>query len=130
MLPALKEGEALALVAVNPQQKFTQPPQRYTEGSLIKVLEDKGIGRPSTLPPTISTILTREYVKREGKTLLPTELGVLTTKLMKESFPHIVDYNFTAEMEEDLDAIESGSKQSLDVLESFYEDFQKQLGEA
>ena len=129
-LPPLREGEILTAEAVTPLQKFTQPPQRYTEGSLIKVLEDKGIGRPSTLPPTIATILARDYVKRDGKTLLPTELGVLTTRLMKESFPHIVDFNFTAEMEEDLDAIENGTKQSLDVLDTFYDDFQKQLDAA
>lgn len=129
-LPPLREGETLTAESVDALQKFTQPPQRYTEGSLIKVLEEKGIGRPSTLPPTIATILAREYVKRDGRTLVPTELGVLTTRLMKESFPHIVDFNFTAEMEEDLDAVENGSKKSVEVLNTFYDDFEKQLDAA
>lgn len=129
-LPELKENDVLTSKEVVPQQKFTQPPARFTEGSLIKALEDMGIGRPSTLPPTIATILARDYVKREGKTLVPTELGFLTTNLMKKAFEHIVDYNFTAEMEEDLDAIENGSKKSLNVLRDFYSDFEDQLQKA
>ncbi|MBP5230771.1 MAG: type I DNA topoisomerase, partial [Clostridia bacterium] len=130
ILPPLREGEELKEKSLTPAQKFTQPPQRYTEGSLIKVLEEMGIGRPSTLPPTIATILAREYVRRDGKTLVPTELGVLTNRLMRDAFPHIVDYNFTAEMEEDLDAIEEGTKAPEDVLNEFYSDFEKQLESA
>ena len=129
-LPALREGETLRPQSLTPAQKFTQPPLRYTEGSLIKALEEMGIGRPSTLPPTIATILAREYVRREGKSLVPTELGILTNRLMTEAFPHIVDYNFTAEMEEDLDAIENGTKDPAKVLDGFYADFEKQLKSA
>lgn len=126
-LPPLEEGDVLQARSVTPAQKFTQPPQRYTEGSLIKALEEMGIGRPSTLPPTIATILAREYVRREGKSLVPTELGCLTNELMTKAFPHIVDYNFTAEMEEDLDAVENGEKAPADILDPFYADFEKQL---
>ncbi len=129
-LPELREGKSLTALSVTPDQKFTQPPARYTEGSLVKVLEEKGIGRPSTYATTITTIVTRGYVKREGKTLVPTELGFVTTDLMKKSFANIVDYNFTAEMEQDLDRIESGSEDYLVVLHRFYKDFEVQLKRA
>jgi len=129
-LPEFAEGEKLKVEEILPEQHFTQPPPRYTEGSLVKTLEEKGIGRPSTYAPTISTIISRGYVKREGKSLVPTELGILTTDLMKKSFAHIVDYNFTAQMEEDLDRIEEGLVDYVTVLKEFYGDFSRQLEEA
>ncbi len=129
-LPPLQEGTVLSATSVTPEQKFTQPPPRYTEGSLIRVLEEKGIGRPSTYTATISTIVNRGYVKREGKTLFPTDLGFVTTDLMKNSFSNIVDYNFTAEMESDLDRIENGEEDYIRVIRRFYSDFEEQLKRA
>ena len=129
-LPELSEGEGVRTDAVAPEQKFTQPPSRFTEGSLIKALEDKGIGRPSTYTPTITTIISRGYIRRDGKLLVPTELGVVTTETMKKAFSHIVDYNFTAEMEEDLDKIEDGTSEYINVLREFYGHFKVQLEDA
>ena len=129
-LPPLQEDATLSAMSVTPEQKFTQPPPRYTEGSLIRVLEEKGIGRPSTYTATISTIVNRGYVKREGKTLIPTDLGFVTTDLMKTSFSNIVDYNFTAEMETDLDRIENGEEDYIRVIRRFYSDFEEQLKRA
>lgn len=126
-LPELDEGRLLKLLKVLPEQHFTQPPPRYTEGTLTKVLEEKGIGRPSTFLPTITTIISRGYVKRNGKTLVPTEIGEITTKLLLASFPSIIDYNYTADMEEDLEKICSGEKPYVDVLKEFYDDFAVQL---
>lgn len=108
ILPELTEKEKLKLKKIDGNQHFTQPPPRFTEASLIKVLEENGIGRPSTYAPTITTILARNYVEREAKQLKPTELGVVTTKLMKEQFNTIVDADFTAHMEADLDVIQDG----------------------
>lgn len=130
MLPELKENERVTAKEIAPEQKFTQPPSRFTEGSLIKVLEDKGIGRPSTYTATITTIISRGYIRREGKFLIPTDLGVITTETMKKAFSHIVDYKFTAEMEEDLDKIEDGTSEYIDVLREFYRHFSAQLDEA
>ncbi len=130
MLPELSEGEIVTPSEISPEQKFTQPPSRFTEGSLVKVLEDKGIGRPSTFTATITTIISRGYIRREGKFLIPTELGVVTTETMKKAFSHIVDYNFTAEMEEDLDRIEEGSADYIAVIRAFYGPFEEQLQEA
>lgn len=129
-LPELKEGEKLTAKEILPEQKFTQPPARFTEGSLSKALEDMGIGRPSTYTATITTIISRGYIRREAKFLVPTELGVITTETMKKAFSHIVDYKFTAEMEEDLDKIEAGSSEYIDVLNEFYRHFSIQLDEA
>ncbi len=129
-LPELSENESVKANEISPEQKFTQPPSRFTEGSLIKALEDKGIGRPSTYTPTITTIISRGYIRRDGKLLIPTELGIVTTETMKKAFSHIVDYNFTAEMEEDLDKIEDGSSEYIGVLREFYKHFQVQLEEA
>lgn len=129
-LPELAVSETLTKQKVTPEQKFTQPPQRYTEGSLIKMLEEKGIGRPSTYTPTITTVISRGYVAREGKSLVPTELGVITTDLMKDAFANIVDYNFTAKMEEDLDRVESGNADYGTVVGEFYGDFAKELSDA
>ncbi len=129
-LPPLEEGERLNASQIDPEQKFTQPPARFTEGSLVKVLEDKGIGRPSTYTPTITTIISRGYIRRDGKYLVPTELGCVTTDTMMKAFSHIVDYNFTANMEEDLDRIEDGSTEYIAVLRDFYGHFKAQLEEA
>lgn len=129
-LPALKEGTELRVKALTPNQHFTQPPPRYTEASLIKALEEYGIGRPSTYAATISTITSREYVKRESKTLIPTELGEVSTKLMKERFPKIVNVRFTAQMESDLDTVEEGKCEWHELLENFYSDFDKTLKKA
>ncbi|MDD4125581.1 MAG: DNA topoisomerase, partial [Eubacteriales bacterium] len=126
-LPQLNTGEKLEKKTITSEQKFTQPPSRFTEGSLIKMLEEKGIGRPSTYTPTISTITARGYVQRNGKFLEPTELGRITTGLMKECFPKIIDYDFTANMEADLDKVEEGCLTRLKVLDDFYKDFEKQL---
>ncbi len=126
-LPDLKEGEGVSLTGKQKDQHFTQPPSRYTEASLIKALEEKGIGRPSTYAPTISTILDREYVVKEGKNLRPTPLGEVVTGLMKEKFPDIVDTAFTARMEERLDRVEEGKDNWKDILSSFYGDFEKEM---
>ncbi|MEG0894354.1 MAG: type I DNA topoisomerase [Oscillospiraceae bacterium] len=129
-IPTLEENQKLGLEKIDGLQHFTQPPPRYTEASLIKIMEEKGIGRPSTYAPTITTILGRNYVQRDGKQLVPTELGEITTKLMKENFNNIVDANFTAKMEEDLDVIEDGKIQWQDVIGEFYNGFEKDLEKA
>ncbi len=122
-LPELKEGDALILKELVREQKFTQPPARYTEDTLIRAMEEKGIGRPSTYAPTISTILDREYVVKEGKSLRPTALGEVVTGFMKERFEDIVDLAFTARMEENLDSVEEGRREWRSVLSEFYEGF-------
>ena len=131
-LPKLTEGELLKLKKLTPNQHFTQPPMRYTEASLIKELEDKKIGRPSTYAPIISTVLQREYVEREKgkKTLVPTQLGEIITTLMEENFANIVDLQFTAKMEDDLDQIEAGKMEWHDVLDAFYGKFSTVLEKA
>ncbi len=129
-LPDLREGEALALRELTPKQHFTQPPARYTEASLIKALEEKGIGRPSTYAPTISTIESREYVVKEGKYLRTTPLGETVNTVMKDKFPDIVDYDFTAQMEEQLDQVERGEEKWKDVLHGFYGGFSQELEKA
>ena len=129
-LPELTAGESLTLDSIDPAQHFTEPPPRYNEASLIKFLKEKGIGRPSTYTPIITTIIARGYVERDGKMLKPTPLGEITTKLMTESFPDIVDYRFTAQMEDELDEIENGSRTMLDVLKNFYSGFEKDLEKA
>ncbi len=129
-LPPFEEGDTLFLRELKGNQHFTQPPPRYTEATLIKALEENGIGRPSTYAPTISTILTREYVEREGKALKPTALGEVTTKLMEEQFPDIVDVEFTATMERQLDSVEAGKRNWVDVLDEFYKGFSDTLQHA
>ena len=126
-LPDLKEGEEVHLLKTEPGQHFTQPPSRYTEATLIKALEEKGIGRPSTYAPTISTILDREYVVKEGKNLRTTPLGEVVNDLMKEKFPDIVDTAFTARMEEQLDEVEEGKENWKDILSGFYGGFAKEM---
>ncbi len=129
-LPDLKEGEALKLNGLAPAQHFTQPPARFTEATLIKALEERGVGRPSTYAPTISTITSREYVVKEGKYLRPTPLGEVVTGLMKDKFPDIVDTEFTAQMEGRLDKVESGEEQWKQVLAEFYGGFEAELKKA
>ena len=129
-LPDLKEGENLTGKKLDKAQHFTQPPARYSEASLIRALEEKGIGRPSTYAPTISTILAREYVVKEGKALRSTPLGEVVTGLMKDKFQDIVDPTFTAQMEEKLDGVETGDVAWKQVLSEFYGDFAAELAKA
>ncbi len=130
-LPAITQGEKLKCADISGNQHFTQPPARYNEASLIKSLEENGIGRPSTYAPTISTILDRHYVEREtGNQLKPTPLGEVITGLLKEKFNNIVDVKFTAKMESDLDDIEKGGKDWVQTLDKFYKGFAKTLEQA
>lgn len=130
-LPKIEKGETLVAADVSGNQHFTQPPARYNEASLIKALEENGIGRPSTYAPTISTILDRHYVEREsGNQLKPTVLGEVITNLLKDKFNNIVDVKFTAKMESSLDDIENGSKDWVETLRKFYKDFDKSLTQA
>ena len=129
-LPSLNEGERLKLEKMTPDQQFTQPPARYTEATLIRAMEEKGIGRPSTYAPTISTITAHDYVIKEGKYLRPTPLGEVVTGLMKEHFADIVDLKFTNQMEEELDGIESGKAEWRKVLDAFYQGFEKEYEQA
>ena len=129
-LPDLKEGESLRLNRLDSAQHFTQPPARYTEATLIRALEERGIGRPSTYAPTISTITDREYVVKEGRHLRPTPLGEVVTGLMKDKFPDIVDPDFTAQMEGELDKVESGEVQWKQLLGDFYQEFDAELHKA
>jgi len=126
-LPPIRENDKLQRESFDSQQHYTEAPPRFTEASLIKFLEEKGIGRPSTYTPIITTIIARNYVAREGKSLVPTALGEVTTKLMVENFPEIVDYAFTAQMEDKLDGIENGESTMEDVLGDFYVGFAKSL---
>lgn len=128
ILPDLKEKEALELAEINTIQKETTPPPRYTEASLVKVLEENGIGRPSTYAPTISTIFDRKYIdKNEERRLYPLEIGFLVNDLLVEHFPQIVDIKFTATIEEDFDQIAEGKKEWVPVIREFYEPFHKNL---
>ncbi len=129
-LPPLEKDDPLILKELKGNQHFTQPPPRYTEASLIKALEEKGIGRPSTYAPTITTILAREYVERDGKALKPTVLGDVITQLMKDHFKDIVDVGFTAHMEDDLDNVEAGKMNWVDTLHQFYDGFEQTLEKA
>jgi DNA topoisomerase-1 len=129
-LPELTQGEVLKLVSVKGNQHFTEPPARYTEASLIKALEENGIGRPSTYAPTIGTILDRQYVERRQKQLVPTDLGRVINDLLEAHFDNIVDTHFTAQMETSLDKIELGKAQWVEVLRGFYEGFEQTLKQA
>jgi DNA topoisomerase-1 len=126
-LPPLEKGEALDLVRLLPKQHFTQPPPRYTDASLIRALEEYGIGRPSTYAPTLSTLLQRHYVERDAKKLIPTEIGFTVNDLLVEFFPGILDLGFTAEMEEKLDEIATGSVAWVPMLHEFYEPFAQKV---
>lgn len=129
-LPALREGEALTLKDFSKDQHFTQPPAHYTDATLIRAMEEQGIGRPSTYAPTVSTILDREYVIKEGKYLRITNLGRVVTELMKDKFTDIADLKFTAHMEQKLDSVEEGTTPWKDVLRDFHGDFDKNLKQA
>ncbi|MCR4434507.1 MAG: type I DNA topoisomerase [Clostridiales bacterium] len=129
-IPVLMEGEVLGLKKLDSKQHFTQPPPRYTEATLVKALEEKGIGRPSTYAPTITTILARGYVEKEKKFLIPTELGKIVTDIMKNYFKDIVDVKFTAQLEDKLDGIEEGDKKWVEVMKDFYGPFMDVLQEA
>ena len=129
-LPDLSEGETVQLANSDKQQHFTQPPGRYTEATLIKTLEEKGIGRPSTYAPTVSIILSREYVVKEGRALRPTPLGEVVTGLMEDKFHDVVDPTFTARMEENLDEVEAGKKYWKELLRQFYAGFKAELDQA
>jgi DNA topoisomerase-1 len=130
-IPAiLEEGQKQQLLRLLPEQHFTQPPPRYTEASLVQVLEENGIGRPSTYAPILSTIQQRGYVIREAKRLSPTETGILVNDLLVEHFPEIVDLHFTAGMEADLDQVASGTGEWRTVLRDFYDEFEPQVKKA
>ena len=130
VFPDLAETEPLDLLGLFPEQHFTQPPARYSEATLVKALEENGIGRPSTYAPIINTIQQRGYVRRENKRLVPTETGFVVNDLLVEYFPGVVDVNFTAEMEEELDEIASGEREWVPVLREFYEPFEHELKHA
>lgn len=129
-LVPVEVGQVLVSEQLLPKQHFTQPPARYTEATLIKTLEEKGIGRPSTYAPTVETVLARNYVVREAKQFYPTELGILVVDLLKEHFPDIIDVNFTAGLESKLDGIEEGVYYWKDILRDFYGPFEKELAAA
>ena len=129
-LPPLEKDMPVRCKELKKNQHFTQPPARYTEASLIKTLEENGIGRPSTYAATITTLTSREYVKREAKSLVPTELGEVITELMKERFPDIVNVKFTAQMENDLDKVENGDVEWVQLLKDFYGNFEQTLKDA
>ncbi len=126
-LPELTENQKLTSESVSPKQHFTEPPPRYTEAAIVKTLEENGIGRPSTYAPTISTVIERGYVEKEGKKLKPTELAFMVNDLLVKHFSDIVDPTFTARMEEDLDAVAEGDKEWIPVLSSFYKPFKANL---
>ncbi|GAB4365418.1 MAG: type I DNA topoisomerase [Deltaproteobacteria bacterium] len=130
LLPELSEGESLTLRELVPAQHFTQPPPRFTESSLIKELEERGIGRPSTYATIVKTIRDRGYVRLEERKFLPTELGILVTDLLEKSFPRILDVAFTAKMEEELDRIEEGEQEMVRALSEFYRSFSDELERA
>ncbi len=130
VLPDIKAGDVLKLLKLEPKQHFTQPPPRYSEASLIKALEENGIGRPSTYATILSTIQDKEYVKLENKRFYPTELGFLVTDLLTHHFPEILDARFTAALEKELDGIEEGAVSWVDVLKRFYELFSQRLATA
>lgn len=129
-LPDLSEGEKVVLTKTLKEQQFTQPPSRYTEATLIRAMEEKGIGRPSTYAPIISTITNREYAVKEGKYLRPTVLGEVVTELMEQRFPDIVDLKFTANLENGLDRIEEGKKDWKELLQEYYAGFSREMEEA
>ena len=129
-LPPVAEGDVLKLKSILGNQHFTQPPARYTEASLTKALEENGVGRPSTYVTITSTILSKEYVVREGKQFVPTELGEAVTNLLKERIPNIVNVKYTSKMEDDLDKIDSGEKDYIDMFRLYYDDFVEPLEKA
>ena len=129
-IPNLEIGETLKCSKIEPKQSFTEPPPRYTEASLVKVLEEKGIGRPSTYSPTITTILERRYIEKEQKQLVPTELGKLVNSLLINSFKDIVNVDFTAEIEKEFDNIAEGKEEWKKTIRDFYKPFSVELAKA
>ena len=127
MLPDLEENQEVKKIKINPKQSFTEPPPRYTEASLVKALEEKGIGRPSTYSPTITTILERHYIEKEQKQLVPTELGKVVNKLLIENFTDIINVEFTAKIENEFDEIAEGKEQWKKMIREFYGPFKKEL---
>ena len=130
ILPKLSENEILKKESIEGKQHFTQPPARFTEASFVKLMEEKGIGRPSTYVPTISTLLSRDYVEREKKNLLPTELGFIVNNIICQYFQEIADVDFTADMEKKLDYIEEGSEKWKEVVEEFYKPLKVEIDKA
>jgi len=130
ILPELEEGQELQLLGIIPEQNFTQPPPRYSEATIVKALEEKGIGRPSTYASIISTIQSRDYVRKEKGRFVPTEVGRLVNNVLIKSFPAILDVEFTAKMESELDDVEDGKRKWVEVLEEFYGPFRKSLEKA
>ena len=129
-LPALSEGDALQLLKTTADQQFTQPPARYTEATLIRAMEEKGIGRPSTYASTVTTITAHDYVTKEGRYLQPTPLGEVVTGYLREHFHDIVDLGFTSSMEEKLDKVEDGTEQWKELLRDFYGEFSEEIQKA
>ena len=127
MLPELKEKQEVKLEKINPKQSFTEPPPRYTEASLVKALEEKGIGRPSTYSPTITTILERRYIEKEQKQLIPTELGKIVNKLLTENFGDVINVEFTAKIENEFDEIAEGKEPWKKMIREFYGPFEKEI---
>ena len=127
ILPELKEKQELKLSKINPKQSFTEPPPRYTEASLVKALEEKGIGRPSTYSPTITTILERRYIEKEQKQLIPTDLGKIVNKLLTENFTDVINVEFTAKIENEFDEIAEGKEEWKKMIREFYGPFEKEL---
>ena len=123
----IKVDDRLVIGEINPEQHFTKPPARYSESTLVKELDARGIGRPSTYAPIIRNILSRNYIERKAKRLHPTELGMAVSKILTSSFPDIFNVEFTSTMEDELDKVESGTKESVSVLEEFYNPFQRNL---
>ncbi|API93876.1 DNA topoisomerase 1 [Virgibacillus pantothenticus] len=130
LLPALTEGMKVKAQEIKPNQHFTQPPPRYTEARLVKTMEELGIGRPSTYAPTLDTIQRRGYVSVDNKRFVPTELGTIVLELVEEFFPKIIDVDFTAQMENDLDAVEEGRTEWVKIIDQFYQEFEKRLKKA
>ncbi|WP_144509269.1 type I DNA topoisomerase [Bacillus sp. FJAT-22090] len=130
LLPVLEVGDKVNALSIDPKQHFTQPPPRYSEARLVKTLEELGIGRPSTYAPTLDTIQKRGYVALETKRFVPTELGTIVHQLVLEFFPEILDIEFTAQMEKDLDSVEEGQVKWVEVIDGFYQDFEKRVSYA
>ena len=126
-IPELAINEELEKEKIDTKQSFTEPPPRYTEASLVKALEEKGIGRPSTYSPTITTILERHYIEKEQKQLIPTELGKIVNKLLTENFTDVINVEFTAKIEEEFDSIAEGKQEWKQVIRDFYKPFEKQV---
>ncbi|PKR78610.1 type I DNA topoisomerase [Halalkalibacillus sediminis] len=130
ILPPLEEGIQVEAEEINPDQHFTQPPPRYTEARLVRTLEEKGIGRPSTYAPTLDTIQRRGYVSLDNRRFIPTELGIIVIDILKEYFPEVIDVEFTVNMENSLDGVEEGSQEWREIIRNFYQDFEKHLEKA